>query len=127
MNIRIYSHQKNDTNMIRTNIRTGKYSNIFEYPNIRHTLTWNQPGSQVHTFSDYGGRDAEGVPWETLGIRALPWAPHVSDTTSLPSRKSWLNFGGNIEIFFVFFYVECERLPVGYEHFCGLLPSFKCY
>ena len=39
MNIRIYSHQKNDTNMIRTNIRTGKYSNIFEYPNIRHTLT----------------------------------------------------------------------------------------
>ena len=24
--------------MIRTNIRTRKYSNIFEYPNIRHTL-----------------------------------------------------------------------------------------
>ena len=24
--------------MIRTNIRIGKYSNIFEYPNIRHTL-----------------------------------------------------------------------------------------
>ena len=24
--------------MIRTNIRTGEYSNIFEYPNIRHTL-----------------------------------------------------------------------------------------
>ena len=38
MNIRIYSHKKNDTNMIRMNIRTGKYSNIFEYPNIRHTL-----------------------------------------------------------------------------------------
>ena len=37
-NIRIYSHQRNDTNMIRMNIRTGKYSNIFEYPNIRHTL-----------------------------------------------------------------------------------------
>ena len=37
-NIWIYSHQKNDTNMIRTNIRIGKYSNIFEYPNIRHTL-----------------------------------------------------------------------------------------
>ena len=28
MNIRIYSYQKNDTNMIRTNIRIGKYSNI---------------------------------------------------------------------------------------------------
>ena len=40
MNIRIYSHQKNDANMIRTNIRTRKYSNIFEYPNIRHTLVW---------------------------------------------------------------------------------------
>ena len=38
MNIQIYSHQKNDANMIRTNIRTRKYSNIFEYPNIRHTL-----------------------------------------------------------------------------------------
>ena len=73
-----------------------------------------------------GQQDAEGVPGEIPGIRALPRAPHVSDTTSLPSRKSWLNFGGNIEIFFVFFYVECERLPVGYEHFCGLLPSFKC-
>ena len=24
--------------MIRTNIRGGKYSNIFEYPNIRHTM-----------------------------------------------------------------------------------------
>ena len=24
--------------MIRTNNRNGKYSNIFEYPNIRHTL-----------------------------------------------------------------------------------------
>ena len=24
--------------MIRTNIRIGKYSNIFEYPNIRHTM-----------------------------------------------------------------------------------------
>ena len=38
MNIRIYSHQKNGMNMIRTNICTGKYSNVFEYPNIRHTL-----------------------------------------------------------------------------------------
>ena len=38
MNIRIYSYQKNDTNMIRTNIRIGKYSNIFEYPNNRHIL-----------------------------------------------------------------------------------------
>ena len=38
MNIQIYLHQKNDTNMIGTNIRTGKYLNIFEYPNIRHTL-----------------------------------------------------------------------------------------
>ena len=28
MNIRIYSYQKNDTNMIRTNIHIGKYSNV---------------------------------------------------------------------------------------------------
>ena len=27
--------------MIRTNIRGGKYSNIFEYPNIRHTMDCN--------------------------------------------------------------------------------------
>ena len=27
--------------MIRTNIRIGKYSNIFEYPNIRHTMIHN--------------------------------------------------------------------------------------
>ena len=26
--------------MIRTNICIGKYSNIFEYPNIRHTLVY---------------------------------------------------------------------------------------
>ena len=28
---------KNDMNMIWTNIRSGKYSTTFEYPNIRHT------------------------------------------------------------------------------------------
>ena len=28
--------------MVRTNIRTGKYLNIFKYPNIRHTLVWKQ-------------------------------------------------------------------------------------
>ena len=39
-NVRIYSYQKKDTNMIRTNIRGGKYSNIFEYPNIQHTMIW---------------------------------------------------------------------------------------
>ena len=33
MNIRIYLCQKNDTN-----ICIGKYLNIFEYPNICHTL-----------------------------------------------------------------------------------------
>ena len=32
-NIRIYSYQKKDTN-----ICGRKYSNIFEYPNIRHTM-----------------------------------------------------------------------------------------
>ena len=29
---------KNNTNMIRTNICSGNYLNIFEYPNIRHTM-----------------------------------------------------------------------------------------
>ena len=33
-------YQKKDTNMIRTNIRGRKYSNIFEYPNIRHTMPY---------------------------------------------------------------------------------------
>ena len=55
MNIRIYLYQKkqyewiseyirikNDTNMIRTNVRIGKYLNIFEYTNIRHTLIWKR-------------------------------------------------------------------------------------
>ena len=35
-----HSYQKNDTNMIWTNIRGGKFSNIFEYPNIQHTMIW---------------------------------------------------------------------------------------
>ena len=50
MNIRIYSHQKNDMNMIRTNICTGKYSNIFQYPNIRRTLlqTWTHGNTKMH-------------------------------------------------------------------------------
>ena len=30
--------------MIRTNIRGRKYSNIFEYPNIRHTMFQICPG-----------------------------------------------------------------------------------
>ena len=37
-NVWIYLYQKKDTNMIRTNICGRKYSNIFEYPNIRHTM-----------------------------------------------------------------------------------------
>ena len=56
-NIRIYLYQnndtnieyiriKNDTNMIRTNLRSGKYSNIFEYPNIRHTMLHKLLGSE---------------------------------------------------------------------------------
>ena len=39
-NIWIYLYQKNDTIMIRRNICIKKYSNIFKYPNIRHTLVW---------------------------------------------------------------------------------------
>ena len=35
-----------------------------------------------------GGQDAEGVPGEIPGIRALPRAPHVSDTTSLPFQRA---------------------------------------
>ena len=34
------------------------------------------------------GQDAEGVPGEIPGIRALPRAPHVSDTTSLPFQRA---------------------------------------
>ena len=45
-NIRIYSYQKKDTNMIRTNIRGRKNSNIFEYPNIRHTMIVNMQQQQ---------------------------------------------------------------------------------
>ena len=37
--------------MIRTNIRIGKYSNIFEYPNIRHTLAWTTSLVTLNTIS----------------------------------------------------------------------------
>ena len=36
--------------MIRTNIRIGKYSNIFEYPNIRHTMVYNRYKKQTFFF-----------------------------------------------------------------------------
>ena len=51
-----------------------------------------------------GGRDAEGVPWETRGIRALPWAPpcfryHFS-TIQEKLAQSW---GEYWDIFCTFF------------------------
>ena len=38
MNVRIYSRWKNPRIFKRMNIFVNKYSNIFEYPNIRYTL-----------------------------------------------------------------------------------------
>ena len=44
-----------------------------------------------------------GNPWDT----STPvGSPHVSDTTSLPYRKSWLNFRGEFVIYF-FLYFLC--------------------
>ena len=37
-----------DTNIIRKNIRDGKYSNIFKHPNIRHTMFWIHNTPQFH-------------------------------------------------------------------------------
>ena len=59
-NIRIYSYQKNDTNMIRTNIRIGKYSNISEYSS-HYELEQVEPGGMVL------GIDESGVCWEEFG------------------------------------------------------------
>ena len=41
MNVRIYSRWKNPRIFKRINIFVNKYSNIFEYPNIRYTLWWS--------------------------------------------------------------------------------------
>ena len=51
-----------------------------------------------------------GNPWDT----STPvGSPHVSDTTSLPYRKSWLNFRGGIFclFFFVLFVWAVRGLP----------------
>ena len=53
--------------MLRTNIRIGKYANIFEYPNIRHTLV------QV---AQIGGRGGGEVIW------------------AMPERKHSFFYGG---------------------------------
>ena len=45
-------------NMIRTNIRGGKYSNIFEYPNIRHTMT--QRSQSNPSYITYSSRAEKG-------------------------------------------------------------------
>ena len=45
MNIRIYLCQKN-----YTNICIGKYLNIFEYPNICHTLTQTHTSINISTY-----------------------------------------------------------------------------
>ena len=60
-----------------------------------------------------GGRDAEGVPWETLGIRALPWAPPMFQIPLLyHTGKVGSILGGNfLSIFFVLFVWAVRGLP----------------
>ena len=74
-------------------------------------------------------RDAEGVPWETLGIRALPWAPPMFQIPLLLYHPGKIGsiLGGIFEIFFCTFCVGCHGPPLGLKHFCGLLPCFRCY
>ena len=46
--------KRNDTNMIRMNICSGKYSNIFEYPNIRHTMiSLSKISKEPETFASH--------------------------------------------------------------------------
>ena len=76
-----------------------------------------------------GGRDAEGVPWETLGIRALPWAPPMFQIPLLlyhPGKVGSI-LGGIFEAIFFTFCPGCHGPPLGLKHFCGLLPCFRCY
>ena len=41
--------------MIRTNVRGRKYSNIFEYPNIRHTMVqYNEKGRKNIQYNENG-------------------------------------------------------------------------
>ena len=59
-----------------------------------------------------GGQDAEGVPGEIPGIRALPRAPHVSDTTSLPFQRAD-PFGEEKIILFFYFLAVMTHTPFG--------------
>ena len=70
--MQIYSYQKNDTNMIQTNIRIGKYSNIFEYLNIRHTLEHILPLQQTTTL-------ARDPSWTDLRPRTFVWSTFAED------------------------------------------------
>ena len=62
-----------------------------------------------------GGQDAEGVPGEIPGIRALPRAPHVSDTTSLPFQRAD-PFGEEKIILFFYFLAVMTHTPLGLGH-----------
>ena len=62
-----------------------------------------------------GGQDAEGVPWETLGIRALPWAPPMFQIPLLlyhPGKVGSI-LGGIFEIFFLYFLCGMSRASLG--------------
>ena len=89
MNIRIYSHKKNDTNMIRTNIRTGKYSNIFEYPNIRHTLMPTSDRTLIAVPVTKTLQAGEGLLIRAPAPPLAPSPPHSASVTAVtPGRSS---------------------------------------
>ena len=79
-----------------------------------------------------GGQDAEGVPGEIPGIRALPRAPHVSDTTSLPFQRADPFGEENIILFLLF---VCDDSHTFWDRACLLFmkimvnnqaPYFLC-
>ena len=63
-----------------------------------------------------GQQDAEGVPGEIPGIRALPRAPHVSDTTSLPFQRADPFGEEKIILFFFYFLAVMTHTPFGIGH-----------
>ena len=65
-------------NMIRTNICIGKYSNIFEYPNIRHTLICGLGPSVMYQSVEMS------IMFSATYVKTASWVPSVAKIFQLP-------------------------------------------